>query len=140
MKLKELMTRDAATVAPETPLMEAAQKMRTLDIGALPVCDGGNLVGILTDRDLAIRAAAEGSDPRSATVREVMSTDLAVCYEDQEAAEAEQLMQQRKVRRLMVLDREQHLAGIISLGDLAVRDNERCGVELTLEALSQPSD
>ena len=139
MKLKELMTRNAVAVTTETTEQEAAEKMRSLDIGALPVCEGGVLVGMLTDRDLAVRGVAQGHDPRTTPVNEVMSTDLVVCYEDQDATEAEKLMQERKVRRVVILDREQKMAGIVTLGDLALKENERFGVERTLEALSQPA-
>jgi CBS domain-containing protein len=137
MKLKDLMTGNPAFVSPETSLQEAADKMREHDIGVLPVCDGSTLVGVITDRDLAVRAVAQGKDPRADRVADSMTRDLAVCYDDQDAAEGEQMMEERKVRRLLVLDREQHLVGVVSLGDFATKSDERCGVAHTLEAVSQ---
>jgi len=119
MQLREIMTRDVEVIKPETSVNEAAQKMRSLDLDALPVCEGQRLVGIVTDRHITIRATAYGHDPNTAAVCNYMSSDFICCFEDQDIKEAEQLMRQRGVRRLPVLTREKQVAGIVALNDLA---------------------
>ena len=138
MKLKEIMTEDVEVVRPDDTLYDAANKMRTLDVGALPVCDGQRLVGMLTDRDLTVRAVADGRDPRTALVRDSMTPEMAWCFEDQTATEAERLMAERQIRRLPVLDRDKRLVGIISLGDLATKTAGMRAVGKTLEKVSEP--
>src|SRR4051794_36239444 len=113
MLLKEIMSTDVEVIRPEASVTEAAKKMRSLDIGALPVCDGRRLLGMLTDRDITIRATAEGRDPGKTLVRDYMSADLVYCFEDQSIQEAERLMQERQIRQLPVLTREKDLAGIV---------------------------
>jgi CBS domain-containing protein len=119
MHLREIMTRDVEVIRPETSVSEAAQKMRSLDLGALPVCEGQRLVGMVTDRYIIIRATAYGHDPNTVPVRNYMSSDLICCFEDQDIKEAEQLMRQRHVRRLPVLTRQKQVAGMVTLDDLA---------------------
>jgi CBS domain-containing protein len=121
MQLREIMTRDVQVIRPETSVSEAAQKMRSLELGALPLCEGQRLVGMVTDRYITIRASAYGHDPNTTPVRNYMSSDLICCFEDQEIKEAEQLMRQRRIRRLPVLTREKQVAGIVALDDLASR-------------------
>src|SRR5438034_10673366 len=121
MQLREIMTRDVEVIRLETSVSEAAQKMRSLDLGALPVCEGQRLVGMVTDRYITIRATAYGHDPNTAPVRNYMSSDLICCFEDQDIKEAEQLMRQKRVRRLPVLTREKQIGGIVALDDLASR-------------------
>jgi len=118
MQLREIMTRDVEVIKPETSVNEAAQKMRSLDLDALPVCEGQRLVGMVTDRHITIRATAYGLDPNMAAVCNYMSSDFICCFEDQDIKEAEQLMRQRGVRRLPVLTREKQVAGIVALNDL----------------------
>ena len=121
MQLREIMTRDVEVITPETSVSEAAQKMRSLDLGALPVCEGQRLVGMVTDRYITIRATSYGHDPNTAPVRNYMSSDLVCCFEDQDIKEAEQFMRQRRICRLPVLTREKQVAGIVALDDLANR-------------------
>jgi CBS domain-containing protein len=121
MKLREIMTRDVEVIRPETSVSEAAQKMRSLDLGALPVCEGQRLVGMVTDRYITIRATTYGHDPNTTPVRHYMSSDLICCLEDQDIEKAEELMRQKRVRRLPILTREKHIAGIVVLDDLARR-------------------
>ena len=138
MQTKEFMTRNPVVVRPDATLREAAQRMRELDSGVLPICDGDRLVGMLTDRDVTVRATAEGKDPNSTAVREVMSPDVVYCFEDEDEAVAATKMEQHQLRRLAVLDRDKHLVGMVSLGDLAVHTaDDRLAAEVT-EAVSEP--
>ena len=121
MQLREIMTKDVEVIRPETCVSQAAQKMRSLDLGALPVCEGQRLVGMVTDRDITIRATAYGHDPNTTPVRYYMSSDLICCFEDQDIKEAEELMRQRRVRRLPILTREKQITGSVALNDLASR-------------------
>src|SRR5438067_11949414 len=102
MQLREIMTRDVEVIRPETSVSEAAQKMRSLDLGALPVCEGQRLVGMVTDRYITIRATAYGHDPNTTPVRHYMSSDLICCFEDQDIKEAEEPHAAK--RRLPVAD------------------------------------
>jgi CBS domain-containing protein len=94
MRLKEIMTPGVEVISPEATIQEAAQKMSQLDVGPLPVCDGEQLVGMLTDRDITVRAVVEGCDPMTRTVREAMTPDMVYCFEDQAVQEAARLMEQ----------------------------------------------
>ena len=98
MQLREIMTTDVEVIRPETCVSQAAEKMRSLDVGALPVCEGQRLVGMVTDRNITSRAIAYGHDPNTTPVRQYMSSDLICCFEDQDINEAEELMRQRRVR------------------------------------------
>ncbi len=138
MQVKDVMTRGAECVRPETTLQEAAQKMKNLDVGPLPVCDNDRLVGMLTDRDITVRAVAEGKDPRATRVRDAMTEGICYCFEDDDVADAARLMKERQVRRLVVLDHNKRLAGIVSLGDLAVETGDEHLAGETLEHVSQP--
>jgi CBS domain-containing protein len=113
------MTKGVEVVRPAETLQEAARKMKLLDIGPLPVCDGDKVVGMLTDRDITIRVTAEGLDPKHTKVRDIMSKDVITVQDDQDVQQAAELMQARKVRRVLVLNRDKRLAGIVSLADLA---------------------
>ena len=136
MRLREVMTHEVEVIQPDASLDTAAQKMRMFNISALPVCDGQQLVGIITERDLMRRGTAEARASQTATVREVMTTDLLSCFEDQESAEALQLMQERQVRHLAVLSRNRRLVGILSLRDLAAPHHE---AELAGSAIRWPA-
>jgi CBS domain-containing protein len=118
MQISELMTQEVEIIDSKATLQEAAQRMRASNIGALPVSEGNDLVGILTERDLMARAIAEGRDPKTTRVREVMTPDLITCFADQEITVATRLMHERQIRHLAVFSRDQRLVGIISLRDL----------------------
>ncbi len=122
MLVRDAMTWRAETIGPDETLQAAARRMRELDIGALPVCEQDRLVGMLTDRDIVIRSIAEGSDPSRATVRGAMTPQVIYCFEDDNVAGAARLMEERAVRRLMVLDSRKRLVGMLSVDDLAVVD------------------
>lgn len=136
-QVKDVMTRAVQTIEPDGTLAQAAARMDELGIGALPVRDSERLVGMITDRDITVRATAEGLDPGSARVRQVMTDGVAYCFLDQTVREAAALMEKYGVRRLPVLNRENHLVGIVSLDDLAVDtgDTELAGE--VLEAVAQ---
>lgn len=136
MKVSERMTPNPQTVAPDDSVRRAAELMDKLDTGVLPVCDDGRLVGIVTDRDITVRATALGSPPDSTNVSEVMTEPVRCVTEDSDVDEAERLMGTAQIRRVPVVA-DKHLVGMLSLGDLAVA-HER-GVAATLEKISQPS-
>jgi CBS domain-containing protein len=139
MHLREIMTPAVETIRPDSPLREAAQKMKSLDVGSLPVYDNHKLLGMITDRDIAIRAVAEGRDPTT-RVSEAMTPELIYCFEDQSTEEAAQVMERHQIRRLPILNRSHALVGIVSLGDLAVRHrDDRLSGEV-LEEVSEPTE
>jgi CBS domain-containing protein len=138
MQLKEIMTTDVEVIKPESSITEAAKKMRSLDVGALPVCDGRRLLGMLIDRDITIRATAESRDPDKTLVRDCMSRELVYCFEDQDIKEAERVMQDKQIGRLPVVTREKLLAGIVALGDLATKTGDVQQVGRTVREVSKP--
>jgi CBS domain-containing protein len=140
MQLKDVVTRDVEVVHSSATVEEAAEKMEALNVGPLPVCDGDRLVGMITDRDITVRATAAGADPKTASVRDVMTPDVVYCFEDQDVMEAARIMQEKQIRRLAVLNRDKRLVGIVSLGDLAVEmgDEKRAGD--VLERVSEPAE
>lgn len=119
MLVGEAMTPRAEVVGPEETLQAAALKMRRLNVGALPVADGERLVGMITDRDIAIRAVAAGKDSTRTAVREAMTPQVVFCFEDHDTLEAARIMENRAIRRLMVVDRDEHLVGILTVDDIA---------------------
>ena len=138
MKVNEIITHDPQVIRPETALIEAAQKMKSMDIGMLPVCDGDRLVGVITDRDITVRGVAQGCDPKTARVQEVMTPEVIYCFDDEDVKEAAKKMEEKQVRRLPVLNREKRLVGIVSLGDLAVRTGKEKLAGEVLERVSGP--
>lgn len=116
--ISEVMTRDVAVIPPDASLQRAAEMMRDLDLVALPVCHGSRLMGMIADRDIVVRAVAQGLAPTSAHVAEVMSTDVAWVFEDEPQGEVLQLMGERQVHRLPVVSREMELVGMVSISDL----------------------
>jgi CBS domain-containing protein len=139
MQLKDLMTRDVEVIHPDATVEQAAEKMEALNVGPLPVCDGQRLVGMITDRDITVRAVAAGVAPDEARVRDVMTADVTYAFEDQDVREAQQLMQQHQLRRLPILNRDKRLVGIVALGDLAVDTDDARGAGETLERISEPA-
>ena len=111
--------------------------MSSLDVGALPVCDGDRLSGMITDRDITIRATADGRDPKTTPVKDCRSPEVVYCFEDQDVEDAQTLMEQKQIRRLPVLNRAKKLVGIIALADLATKAGaEKAGH--AAEAISSP--
>ena len=120
MKVKDVMTKLVEFVRPEATVQEAAGKMKELNVGPIPVCEGERVLGILTDRDIVIRAVAEGRDARTTRVQDVMTRDVVCCKEDDDVKEAARLMKEHQIRRIVVVTANKSLAGIVSLGDIAV--------------------
>ena len=136
MKVKEVMTRNVEVVQPNDSLQLAAQKMRDRDIGFLPVLEGDELVGVMTDRDIAVRALASGISPKTILGREIATSPVVQCFEDQDVEEATRLMSQHQIRRLVILDRNNNqLVGVLSLGDLAGTVKEKTSGKV-LESVS----
>lgn len=119
MLVHDVMTARAETIGPDDTLQAAAAKMRSLGVGALPVQDDDHLVGMITDRDIAVRAVALGRDPTRTPVRQAMTPQVVWCYEDQDILEAARVMEDKAIRRILVLDRREKLVGILSVDDLA---------------------
>ena len=140
MQLKEVMTRNVEVIGPDATLEDAASRMDVLDIGPLPVCENDRLVGMITDRDITVRSTAMGEDPKTTHVRDAMSKNVLYCHEDDDVREAARIMESKQIRRLPVLNRDDQLVGIVSLGDLAVwsRDQQLSGE--VLERVSEPAE
>jgi CBS domain-containing protein len=119
MQIAEIMTRDVRLASPQQTLQEAARMMAELDVGAIPVADKDRLVGMLTDRDICVRAVAAGKNPGQCKVGEVMSAEVKYVFEDETTEDLARNMSTLQVRRMPVLDRDKRLVGIVSLGDLA---------------------
>lgn len=117
MKISECMTRDVKLASPDMSLREAARLMGACDAGALPVGENDRLVGMLTDRDIAVRGMAEGKGPE-AKVRDAMSREVRWCFEDDDVEACLQTMADEQIRRMPVLNRAKRLVGIVALGDL----------------------
>ncbi len=139
MKLRDIMTKNVDVISPETTLEQAARRMKELNIGSIPVCDGENLKGILTDRDITVRAVALGRDPRDTLAQETMTPNVIFGFEDQPVEDAAKLMSQYQIRRLPVVNRDNQLVGIVSLGDISVDSDKPKMSGETLENISEPS-
>jgi CBS domain-containing protein len=137
MKVSEVMTRGVRVANPDDSLKQAAMAMADLDAGILPVGENDRLVGMITDRDIAIKGVAKGKGPK-AKVRAAMTSDVKYCYEDQDVGEVIENMGDIQVRRLPVLDRDKRLVGILSLGDVA-KSADRIGVARALSDIAQSS-
>jgi CBS domain-containing protein len=136
MKVSDVMSRDVLVASPTQSIRDAAEMMAKIDVGVLPVGENDRLIGMITDRDIAIRAVAEGRVPTT-KVRDVMSNEVLYCFDDQDLDEVARSMGDTKVRRLPVVNRQKRLVGIISLGDLA--RNEDAGITgQTVSHISEP--
>ncbi len=136
MKVSEVMTRDVQTVSADQPVREAASFMLSADAGSIPVMEAGKLIGMITDRDIAVRGVAKGFGPDT-SVRELMTDDIICARIDEDVEEVADKMSEAQVRRLPVVDEQDRLCGIVSLGDLA-RDADPDTAEQVLEDIAQP--
>lgn len=140
MKVHEVMTASVECVRPDDTLAHVAERMKQLDVGAFPVCGESNrLIGMITDRDITIRATAESCDPCCTCVRDVMTPDVIYCFEDQDVRDAARIMEDHQIRRLPVLNRDKRLIGIVALGDLAVKSGDEELSGEVLEYVSEPA-
>jgi CBS domain-containing protein len=137
MQLKEIMTPKFIDVPAMASVQEAAALMRAHDVGVLPVIEHGKIVGMVTDRDITVRATATGKDPVRTMVSEIMSAGVAYAYEDEPIDEAARQMRRDKVRRLIVKGRDEQPVGVVSLGDLAEATGSKTLVDETLEEISR---
>jgi CBS domain-containing protein len=138
-KVHEVMTNNPRCVTTETPVSEAAQLMKSEDIGALPVLEGEQLTGMITDRDIVIQVIAEGKDPRGMPVREVASRELVKVNVDQDLSSALQLMASEQVRRIPVVDDDGRLVGILAQADVAREAKEKAVGEMVQEISKSPA-
>ena len=136
-RIRDVMTRKPRVIQPDATVADAATLMRRLDVGALPVCDGSRLIGMVTDRDITTRATAEGLDPFLTSVRDVMSPGVAWANEDDLVEEAARIMREHRIRRLPIVDERHSLVGVVSLGDLATEVNDDQMSGDTLERISE---
>jgi len=137
MKIRDVMTFDVESATPGTPLRKIARMMHDHDIGAVPVEEHDRLIGVVTDRDIVVRAVAEDLAETDCVAADVMSEDVLTCFVDDDAHRIAELMSDHQVRRLPVLDGDNRVIGLVSLGDLSLRDQESAGV--ALGNISQPS-
>lgn len=138
MKITEIMTRDVQTVTPETDLVTVAKYMKDLNVGVIPVVEGQTLLGLITDRDIVIRALAKGIDVRDAAVRDYLSADPTSVSSEDDVQRAAEIMAREQIRRLPVVDGGK-LVGIVSLGDVAVDTGKDALSGNALEQISEPS-
>jgi CBS domain-containing protein len=138
MKIRDVMTPDAVAAHPGTTLMAAAEMMRLLNVGSLPVVEGERVVGIITDRDIVVRGLALGFNPRTASVADVMTRNVLTCSVEDDVEEVAQQMRDLQVRRLLVVDEQERLLGIVSLGDLAMEMEDQALAGRVLEGISEP--
>jgi CBS domain-containing protein len=137
--IADVMTRNVRTIAPQETVQRAAELMDELNVGSLPVCDGERLVGMITDRDITVRATSVGESPNDARVEEVMSEQVRWCFDDQPVDEVMQQMSDIQIRRVPVVHHDTlKLVGIVSLGDVATKHSAE--VDRTLENISTPSE
>ena len=137
-RISEVMTRGVEVIRPDETLQRAAQLMDELNIGALPVCEGEELIGMITDRDITVRATAAGMEPTQHHVSEVMTQQTRWCTEEQSTDEVMRQMGDVQIRRLPVLDERRKIVGIVSLGDLATRQSQH--TDEVLRDVSWPSE
>lgn len=127
MLVKEIMTRTMETILPHASLRDAAQKMRDLKVGSLPVAEDGVLLGMITDRDICCRGVADGFDPSNTAISEIMSRDVGFCFSDDSVNDAVRMMEHRHIRRLPVLNHDKSVAGLLSVDDVAHYSRQLAG-------------
>ena len=139
MKVNDLMTIGIEMVDSNSSLIKAAEKMKSLDIGAMPVCLEDDIIGMITDRDITIRAVAEAKDPSKTTVCDIMTPKVFFCYENDDIGEAAKIMETDSVRRLIVLNSYEEPVGFLSLADFSVKGHDEHLTWEVLEKISEPA-
>lgn len=119
MQAKDVMTKKAHFLPPTATISEAAEQMRQQDYGFIPVGENDRLIGAVTDRDICLRAVAKGKDPKKTTLKEILTENIRFCFETDDLKKVAQLMEKEKIRRLVVLNKDKRMTGIITLGDIA---------------------
>ena len=135
--VSDIMSTDVQVVEPQDSLRHAAELMQELDVGALPVCDGERLLGMLTDRDITVRGVAQGLDPDATAVSDIMTGEVEFATADQDTAEVMRVMGDKQIRRMPVVDQDRRLIGIVSITDLALRQPGH--IDTTVREISEPS-
>ena len=138
MKLSEVMSRDVQIANPDDTLAEAAVRMSENEVGALPVCNGRKVLGMITDRDLVVRGLARHLDPETTQVQRCMTEGVQWCFDDEDVEAAARKMAEHQLRRLIVVDRDKNLVGMVALADVARAASDRVSGD-TLESISEPS-
>lgn len=138
MKVSEVMTKSVANLSTDDTVEHAAQLMKEYNVGSIPVCSGEKIVGIITDRDIALRSVAEGENIENQRVRDIMTSNPVVGKPDMDVHEASRIMSDRQIRRLPIVDKGD-LVGIVSLGDIAVEPKLQNDAEDALSSISEPS-
>jgi CBS domain-containing protein len=140
MNVGDVMTARPRCAAPDTPLSQVAELMATEDVGAIPILDGDRLVGMITDRDIVVRAVAKEKDPRGMPSREISSGEIVTVGPDQDLSDALHLMAQHQVRRLPVVDDENRLVGVVSQADVALEAQDKSVGEMVAEISKRPQE
>jgi CBS domain-containing protein len=130
MKVREIMTTNVECIAPQTSVVDLAQKMKSLDVGFLAICENDRLVGTVTDRDIVIRGIATGRDVNTCTASDIMSHDVYWCYEEDNVKDVAERMRDKEVRRMLLLNKEKRLVGVVSLGDISKVEEKESGKTL----------
>jgi CBS domain-containing protein len=137
----DIMTRDVRSMGPQDSVVAAAQAMEELNVGVIPVCEGQKLVGMVTDRDIVVRGVAQSKDPKSTKLVDVMSSSVRMAHEDEDVDEVLSEMARSQIRRMPVVDQQNRLVGIISLGDIAAKNPEdEADVAMSLGDISSPAE
>jgi CBS domain-containing protein len=130
MKVSEIMTTNVECVSPSTGMRELAETMRSMDVGFLGVCEGDRLVGTVTDRDIVIRGIAGGRDPNTCSTRDIMTKEVVWCHEDDNIKEVAKKMRDKEIRRMLILDQDKRLVGVVSIGDISKVEESESGKTL----------
>ena len=130
MKVREIMTTNVECVSPDTGLFNLANKMKTLDVGFIPVCENDRLVGTVTDRDIVIRGLAGGKSINTCKAQDIMTKDVFWCFEDEDVKEVASKMREKEVRRMLILNPEKRLVGVVSIGDISKVEEKESGKTL----------
>jgi CBS domain-containing protein len=137
-KVADIMTREVETIGPTATVLEVAERMKSSNIGSIPVCQDSRLIGTITDRDITIRVTAEGRDPHTTTVRDVMTQPVVTVHPQQDVIEVEQLMHDHQVRRVPVVEQDNRLVGYVTTATIAKRGGDEKVVGKVLRGISQP--
>ncbi len=130
MTVREIMTTNVECLSPDATVTEVANKMKTLDVGFIALCENDRLVGTVTDRDIVIRCIAAGKNISACMARDIMSKDIFWCYDDQDVKEVVRQMSEKEVRRMLILNRDKRLVGVVSIGDIAKVEEKESGKAL----------